>query len=59
MSVNQNQRMAHLESLREEMRTMIFYEAPHKLCRTLSDMAAGFFQAEVFAKSAISLCGRG
>ena len=42
LSVNQNQRMAHLESLREEMRTMIFYEAPHKLCRTLSDMAAVF-----------------
>ena len=51
LSVNQNQRMAHLESLREEMRTMIFYEAPHKLCRTLSDMAAVFGEDRC-----ISLC---
>lgn len=42
LSVNQNQRGAHLEQLRQETRTMIFYEAPHKLCRTLSDMAKYF-----------------
>lgn len=42
LSVNQNQRMAHLEQLREETHTMIFYEAPHKLCRTLQDLAAYF-----------------
>ncbi len=42
LSVNQNQRKAHLEQLRAESRTMIFYEAPHKLCRTLRDMATVF-----------------
>ncbi|MFR4477209.1 MAG: hypothetical protein ACLT3Y_08355, partial [Ruminococcus callidus] len=42
LSVNRNQRAAHLEQLRDEQRTMIFYEAPHKLCRTLADMAAVF-----------------
>lgn len=42
LSVNQNQRGAHLEQLRQETRTMIFYEAPHKLCRTLADMAKHF-----------------
>lgn len=40
--MNRNQRTAHLEQLRQEQRTMIFYEAPHKLCRTLADMAAVF-----------------
>ena len=40
--MNRNQRAAHLEQLRDEQRTMIFYEAPHKLCRTLADMAAVF-----------------
>ena len=42
LSVNKNQRAAHREQLRQEQRTMIFYEAPHKLCRTLEDMAAYF-----------------
>lgn len=42
LSVNQNQRGAHLEALRQETRTMIFYEAPHKLCRTLADMVKYF-----------------
>lgn len=42
LSVNRNPRMAHLESLREEQRTMIFYEAPHKLRRTLRDLAEVF-----------------
>lgn len=42
LSVNQNQRAAHLEQLRQETRTMIFYEAPHKLCRTLADLTAYF-----------------
>ena len=31
-----------LESLRGERRTMIFYEAPHKLQKTLADLAATF-----------------
>ena len=35
-------RREHLDSLRTEERTMIFYEAPHKLVRTLADMAEAF-----------------
>jgi len=38
LSVNKKSRMEHLESLANEPRTMIFYEAPHKLLRTLEDM---------------------
>ena len=35
-------RKTRLESLKEETRTMIFYEAPHKLLKTLEDLAAIF-----------------
>lgn len=38
LSVNKKSRMEHLESLVDEPRTMVFYEAPHKLLRTLEDM---------------------
>ncbi len=37
LSVNKKSRFDHLESLKNESRTMIFYEAPHKLLRTLKD----------------------
>ena len=36
------QRREHLDSLREEKRTMIFYEAPHKLLNTLTDFVEYF-----------------
>ena len=42
LSVNKKERIPHLESLQKEIRTMIFYEAPHKLLRTLEDMAEYF-----------------
>ena len=42
LSTAKKSRREHLESLTEEMRTMIFYEAPHKLLATLEDMAAVF-----------------
>ena len=42
LSTAKKNRGAHLDALRQEMRTMIFYEAPHKLTATLSDMAAVF-----------------
>ena len=42
LSVVKKQRTAHLESLRGEQRTMIFYEAPHKLVATLHDLADTF-----------------
>ena len=38
LSTAKKSRMEHLESLRKETRTMIFYEAPHKLLSTLEDM---------------------
>ncbi len=37
LSVNKKSRREHLESLINEKRTMIFYEAPHKLANTLKD----------------------
>lgn len=38
LSVNKRNRKEHLNSLINEQRTMIFYEAPHKLKSTLADM---------------------
>lgn len=38
LSVSNKSRKAHLESIQEETRTIIFYEAPHKLARTLADL---------------------
>lgn len=38
LSVSKRSRREHLESLRFEPRTMIFYEAPHKLLCTLEDL---------------------
>ena len=42
LSTNKKSRQEHLEQLHSETRTMIFYEAPHKLTNTLSDLAAVF-----------------
>ena len=42
LSTAKKSRKDHLESLLNEQRTMIFYEAPHKLLTTLEDMAAAF-----------------
>ena len=42
LSTAKKSRREHLESLVKEQRTMIFYEAPHKLLTTLQDMAAIF-----------------
>ena len=42
LAMNKKNRRSHLESLREEERTMIFYEAPHKLTATLRDLADTF-----------------
>ncbi len=51
LSTAKKSRREHLESLISEQRTMIFYEAPHKLLNTLESMA------EVFgADRPISLC---
>ena len=51
LSTAKKSRREHLESLANEQRTMIFYEAPHKLLTTLEDLA------EAFGKDRpISLC---
>lgn len=42
LSTAKKSRREHLEALSSERRTMIFYEAPHKLLNTLTDMAAVF-----------------
>ena len=42
LPMNKKNRRAHLDSLRGEERTMIFYEAPHKLNAPLKDLAGAF-----------------
>ena len=42
LSVNKKSRQEHLTGLKDETRTMIFYEAPHKLLATLRDLADAF-----------------
>ncbi len=42
LSTAKKSRFAHLDSLRAEQRTMIFYEAPHKLTGTLADLRQVF-----------------
>lgn len=51
LSTSNKSRREHLEGLKSEKRTMIFYEAPHKLLRTLEDMKNCFG-----ADRKISLC---
>ena len=42
LTVNKKSRREHLESLKQEVRTMIFHEAPHKLRTTLEDLRDAF-----------------
>lgn len=42
LSTNKKSRQEHLQSLAAEQRTMVFYEAPHKLTNTLNDLLAAF-----------------
>ncbi len=42
LSTNKRSRQEHLQSLLKETRTMIFYEAPHKLPYTLQDLCKAF-----------------
>lgn len=42
LSVNKKSRREHLLSLKDERRTMIFHEAPHKLKNTLADFLENF-----------------
>ena len=42
LSVNKRARREHLQQVAGETRTMVFYEAPHKLSATLADMLAAW-----------------
>ncbi|MEG0876416.1 MAG: 16S rRNA (cytidine(1402)-2'-O)-methyltransferase [Oscillospiraceae bacterium] len=42
LSTSNKSRAQHLESLKNEQRTMVIYEAPHKLMLTLSDLRETF-----------------
>ena len=42
LSMNKKNRREHLAQLKEETRTMVFYEAPHKLSHTLADLYQTF-----------------
>ena len=50
LAVNKKSRRERLEVLKTEPRTMIFYEAPHKLPDTLRDLA------EAFGNRRVTLC---
>ncbi len=47
LETDKKERKEHLENLALEKRTMIFYEAPHKLLTTLIDMEKTFSDREV------------
>lgn len=47
LTVNRKNRVTHLESVRNDTRTLIFYEAPHKLQATLKDMLSVFGNREI------------
>lgn len=51
LAMNKKNRREHLSELQKETRTMIFYEAPHKLPSTLCDLRDAFG-----AERRISLC---
>lgn len=50
LSVNKKQRYEHLEHIKNDTKTLIFYEAPHKLRNTLEDFL------KYFGDRKISLC---
>ena len=50
LSTNRNERTERLNELKNDTRTTIFYEAPHKLIKTLNDIYA------IFGDRKISLC---
>lgn len=49
LSMNRKNRYEHLSGVADDERTLIFYEAPHKLTRTLADML------EIFGDRSISI----
>lgn len=47
LSANKKERKEELEELANEKRTMVFYEAPHKLTQTLKDMYEVFGERDI------------
>lgn len=47
LPVEKAERRSHISSLIGEKRTMIFYEAPHKLSQTLADLASALGSREI------------
>ena len=47
LSVSKKQRIKRLNELKDDIRTMIFYEAPHKILYTLKDMYETFGQRDI------------
>lgn len=47
LTTQKNGRRVHLEELKTEKRTMVFYEAPHKLLATLNDMLTIFGERDI------------
>ena len=47
LSTNRRDRRERLESLKAEQRTMVFYEAPHKLLSTLEDLLSAFGERRI------------
>ena len=50
LSVKKTSRFQHLESVKDDLHTLIFYEAPHKLLSTLEDMS------KVLGDRQVSIC---
>ena len=48
LSKNKKSRLEHLKLLKDEYRTMIFYESPHKLISTLKDLYEFFGNRNIF-----------
>lgn len=51
LPTNRRQKKERLAALQTEQRTVIFYEAPHKLCTTLQDLCDAFGEAR-----SVTLC---
>lgn len=47
LSVSKKSRFEHLDDIKDEKRTMVFYEAPHKLASTLADLYSALGNREI------------
>ena len=47
LTTNRKNRLEHLEQIKNDTRTLIFYEAPHKLITTLKDMLEVFGDRQI------------